>query len=94
MGLLVFFIWPFVAVWITAGWTRVLYGAAIGLILLMYAGSARAQRSPWWHGIFFPAAAALLVYVIWNATLYALVNRGIEWRGTHYPLDELRANRV
>jgi hypothetical protein len=31
---------------------------------------------------------------VWNATLYALIHRGIEWRGTHYPLAELKANRV
>jgi hypothetical protein len=47
-----------------------------------------------WHGVLFPLASAMFIYVVWNATLYALVNRGIEWRGTHYPLDELRANRV
>ena len=89
-----FFMWPFAAVWITEGWTRALYAIALGLILLMYAGSARAQRAPWWHGVMFPLASALFIYVIWNATIYALVNDGIEWRGTHYRLDELRANKV
>lgn len=90
----VFIIWPFLAVWMTDGWTRALYAAAIGIMLLMYAGSAAAQGTPVWHGILFPVASAMFIYVIWNATVYALVNRGIEWRGTHYPLDELKANRV
>ena len=94
LGQLVFFIWPFAAVWMTDGWTRVLYGVAIGILLLMYAGAAAAQGSPVWHGVLFPLASALFIVVIWNATLYALVNRGIEWRGTHYPLDELKANKV
>jgi cellulose synthase/poly-beta-1,6-N-acetylglucosamine synthase-like glycosyltransferase len=91
---LLFFIWPFAAVWVTDGWTRVLYAAAVALMLLMYAGSAAAQGSPAWYGILFPAASAMFIYIVWNATLYALVNRGIEWRGTHYPLDELKANKV
>lgn len=91
---LLFFIWPFIAVWVTDGWTRVLYAAAIAIVLLMYAGSAAAQGAPVWHAILFPVASVLFVFVVWNATLYALWNRGIEWRGTHYPLDELRANRV
>ncbi|MBW3571356.1 MAG: glycosyltransferase [Gemmatimonadetes bacterium] len=91
---LLFFMWPLVAVWMTDGWTRVLYAVAVGMLLLMYAGSAAAQGSPVWHAVLFPLASAMLVVIIWNATLYALVNRGIEWRGTHYPLDELRANRV
>jgi cellulose synthase/poly-beta-1,6-N-acetylglucosamine synthase-like glycosyltransferase len=91
---LLFIIWPFAAVWVTDGWTRVLYAVAIGILLLMYAGSAAAQGSPMWHSVLFPVASAMFIYVLWNATLYALVNRGIEWRGTHYPLDELKANRV
>jgi cellulose synthase/poly-beta-1,6-N-acetylglucosamine synthase-like glycosyltransferase len=94
LGQLVLFMWPFAAVWMTDGWTRVLYALSVGLIVLMYAGSAQAQRSPWWHGVLFPLASALFIVVMWNATIYALVNRGIEWRGTHYPLDELRANKV
>ena len=91
---LVVFMWPFAAVWVTDGWTRVLYAVAVGFILLLYAGGARAQRTPMWYGILFPVASALFIFVVWNATLYALLNRGIEWRGTHYSLDELRANRV
>jgi glycosyltransferase involved in cell wall biosynthesis len=91
---LLFFIWPFAAVWVTDGWTQVLYGVAVGILLLMYAGSAAAQGSPVWHGVLWPFASAMFIFVVWNATLYALVNRGIEWRGTHYPLDELKANRV
>ncbi|HEY0018910.1 MAG TPA: glycosyltransferase family 2 protein [Longimicrobium sp.] len=91
---LVFFMWPFAAVWMTDGWTRALYAVSIIILLLMYAGAAAAQGSPVWHGILFPLASTMFIVVVWNATLYALVNRGIEWRGTHYPLDELKANKV
>lgn len=94
VSMLVFFIGPFVAVWVTEGWTRVLYAIAVGLMLMMYAGAAREQRAPVWHALLFPVACVLFLVVLWNATIYALWNRGIEWRGTHYPLDELRANKV
>jgi cellulose synthase/poly-beta-1,6-N-acetylglucosamine synthase-like glycosyltransferase len=87
-------IWPWAAVWITEGWTRALYAFSVGMMLLIYAGAARSQQTPWWLGVLFPAACALFLLVVWNAMLYALLNRGIEWRDTHYPLDELRANRV
>jgi glycosyltransferase involved in cell wall biosynthesis len=91
---LLFFVWPFVAVFVTHGWTWAAYAAAVALMLFLFAGAAREQRAPVWLGVAIPLASLLFITVVWNATLYALVHRGIEWRGTHYPLDELRANRV
>jgi uncharacterized membrane protein YqaE (UPF0057 family) len=88
------FILPFVAVFVTHGWTRGMYAASVLLLLSLFAGAAREQRVPVWYGVAFPLAGLLVLIAVWNATLYALVHRGIEWRGTHYPLDELRANRV
>ena len=90
----VFFIWPFLAVVFTEGPTRWLNLVCVGFVVFLFAGMAREQKVPWWYGFAYPLAAALFIVVIWNATLYALIHRGIEWRGTHYPLDELKANRV
>ena len=92
--LLAIFIAPFIAVFFTVGWTQLLYAAAVALILFQFAGMAWQQKVPVWYGVLFPVASAMIIVVMWNATLYALRHRGIEWRGTHYPLDELRANRV
>lgn len=91
---LVCFIFPFVALFITTGPTRLLFALAVALMLGIYGGAAREQRAAVWGGIAIPLLSLLFIAVVWNATIYALVHRGIEWRGTHYPLDELRANRV
>lgn len=91
---ILFFVWPWIAVFVTHGWTRAAYGAVVALTLLLFAGAAREQRAPVWLGVAVPLASLLFVTVVWNATLYALIHRGIEWRGTHYALDELRANKV
>jgi cellulose synthase/poly-beta-1,6-N-acetylglucosamine synthase-like glycosyltransferase len=91
---LLFFVWPFIAVFATHGWTRASYGVAVALVLFLFAGAAREQRAPMWLGVAVPLASLLFITVVWNATLYALIHRGIEWRGTHYSLDELRANKV
>jgi glycosyltransferase involved in cell wall biosynthesis len=93
-GQLLLFVFPFAAVLLTGGSTRVLYAASVALLLAVFAGAARAQRTPLWHAVLFPLASLLFVAALWNSTLYTLRHRGIEWRGTRYPLDELRANRV
>ncbi|HEY0037407.1 MAG TPA: glycosyltransferase family 2 protein [Longimicrobium sp.] len=89
-----FLIWPYLAVWVTDGPTRLLNAVAVAALLALFAGAAREQRVRWWYGVAYPLAVVLFLAAIWNATLYALIHRGIEWRGTHYPLDELKANRV
>ncbi|HKP74178.1 MAG TPA: glycosyltransferase family 2 protein [Longimicrobiaceae bacterium] len=88
------FIWPFAAVFVTHGPTRWLNLGIVAIILALFAGGARPQRVRWWYGIATPLAIAIFLVAVWNATLYALIHRGIEWRGTHYPLAELKANRV
>lgn len=92
--ILTFCVWPFVAVFVTDGWTQILYGVAVALLLLIYVGAALGQGVPAWNALLFPVACLLVLFVMWNATVYALRNNGIEWRDTHYSLDELRANKV
>jgi hypothetical protein len=31
---------------------------------------------------------------MWKSMLMTIFNNGINWRGTHYPLAELKANKV
>jgi glycosyltransferase involved in cell wall biosynthesis len=91
---LLLFVFPWVAVWLTGGTTRALFGAAVGMELLMYAGAARESRVSPLYGLGFPLASLLFVYILWKAALLTLVRGGIDWRGTRYSLEELRANRV
>lgn len=91
---LALFVWPFLAVFVLGGTAGLLNTAAVVLVLLMYAGAAYHQRLPVWRGVAVPLASVLFLVVLWNSMRYTLSHRGIEWRGTHYPLEELRANRV
>jgi glycosyltransferase involved in cell wall biosynthesis len=87
-------VWPFLAPFLTSGPARWIYLATAFLLLATYAGAARHQGLPAWRGIAFPIAALMFVGVLWNSMLYVMRHRGIEWRGTHYPIEDLKANRI
>ena len=94
LALLVLCVWPFAALLLTSGTTRLLNAGTVAVILALYAGSTRASGSNPLLGIGFPFGTLLFIYIVVRAAWLALRNDGIDWRGTHYPLSELRANRI
>jgi cellulose synthase/poly-beta-1,6-N-acetylglucosamine synthase-like glycosyltransferase len=91
---LALFVWPFLALFLTAGAARWLnLGSVLTLLTLCWfnAPLAGVRR---WHGIGFPIATLLFLYILWRAMLTTIRNDGIDWRGTHYALSELKANKV
>jgi glycosyltransferase involved in cell wall biosynthesis len=87
-------IWPFLAVLITGGTTRWLYLGVVGLIMLAVADSARFHGSRSWYAVGYPLTSALFVYILMRTMLLNLLQGGIYWRGTFYPLKELKGNRI
>jgi glycosyltransferase involved in cell wall biosynthesis len=87
-------VWPFVALFFTAGslWTLNLVTALV--LMTMYAAAATRLGNRPWLAAFYPAAALLFVWIITAATVRTLTRGGIEWRGTFYPLAALRRNVV
>jgi hypothetical protein len=87
-------VWPFVAVWITAGAARLLYLVAALALMAGYALTAREQRMPLWLTLLYPVAGIIQIGMVALAVTRTVAAGGIEWRGTFYPLEQLRANRV
>ena len=87
-------VWPFAAVFTTVGAERSLYVIAVLAQLAAYMRQGIAQRAKPWLAVLYPVAALITVAIVTGAVLRTLRRRGIEWRGTFYPLEELRANRV
>jgi glycosyltransferase involved in cell wall biosynthesis len=59
-------------------------------IVLCYQASRRVIRVPVWCAIFFAPAVLLVGWAFLRSMLLALFRRGVVWRGTLYPLEELR----
>ncbi|HEY8176175.1 MAG TPA: glycosyltransferase family 2 protein [Gemmatimonadaceae bacterium] len=87
-------VWPFVAIWMTSGAERAIYATAALAQMAGYGGPALTQRTRPWLAVLYPVAGLIFVSILGAAVLRTVRRRGIEWRGTFYPLDELRANRV
>lgn len=91
---LLVFVWPVVALWVTGGATRWLNAAVVLTLAGWYVDNARFHGEKRWHCVAMPVTALLFLWIIWRATWKTLRNDGIDWRGTHYSLAELKANKA
>jgi cellulose synthase/poly-beta-1,6-N-acetylglucosamine synthase-like glycosyltransferase len=87
-------IWPFLALFVTHGAVRAIYGAVVCLIVISFVDSARFHHAKGWHVVGYPLTTAMFVFILLRTMLLNLVQGGIYWRGTFYSLKELKANRV
>jgi hypothetical protein len=94
ISMLLLNVWPFAAIFVLKGVSWILYLLAVLVMLLFISDSNRFYGLPRSYALAHPFSAALLVYILWKSMVLALWTRGITWRGTHYPLELLKANRV
>jgi len=87
-------VWPYLALFFTTGPTRLIYACVVLLLTLLFADCASFHGSRRWYAIGFPLATLLFVWIIIRTTILNLFQGGISWRGTFYPLAELKKNRV
>jgi len=74
----------------SGGWNAVAgILAYIGLVLV-YQSSRRATRVNAWYALTFAPAVLLLAWAMLRSMVLALARGGVVWRGTRYPLAELR----
>jgi cellulose synthase/poly-beta-1,6-N-acetylglucosamine synthase-like glycosyltransferase len=87
-------VFPYIALFITEGPTRMIYGAVVALVTLLLADCARFHGARPWQAIGFAPSALLFCWIVLRTTFLNLVQGGISWRGTFYPLEELKRNVV
>ncbi|MGI9050087.1 MAG: glycosyltransferase [Rubrobacteraceae bacterium] len=87
---------PFPAALLTGGAAQKLSGLNVLLIFAVYACQGRysGSRLPLWYAALHPVGAGLLTYAVVRSAVVVLAGGGLEWRGTRYPLELLKSNRV
>ncbi|HEV2471819.1 MAG TPA: glycosyltransferase family 2 protein [Chthonomonadales bacterium] len=70
--------------------------AAASLLLMMWGAGVmrRVSGGSFWYGLAFPLGSIVFVYIILRSVWRAYRLNGVHWRGTHYPLEQLRRGVV
>jgi len=93
-GLLFLNLGPFLGVWLTHGWERVPYAVALGSMFLIYLGMSFKSSIPPYYFFLHPISTLMFGYTVLRSMWLTLRNGGVTWRGTTYPLEELRKGIV
>ena len=94
IGLLFLNLGPFVGIWLAHGWQRLPFAVALVSMFLLYLGMSIRSRIPPYYFVLHPIATLMFVYTLLRSTVITLWNGGVVWRGTKYPLEELRKGLV
>jgi hypothetical protein len=87
-------IFPWLVLPFVHGWVRIFAAVAIVVPMMAQAGAAREFRVPMLYALTQPVAAVIFFWMLLRSTIVTLRNGGIRWRGTFYPLEELRRGIV
>lgn len=85
---------PQIAVWFVVGPARLVLGLIILLRLLAFADGAGKNGYPVRYAPWTLISPVLTIYTTWRAVINTLLNNGITWRGTFYPLAELKRHKL
>src|ERR1700676_4697305 len=81
---------PFLGVFLAHGWARLPYSVALASMFSIYIGMSWRSAVPAYYFLLHPVSTTLFIYPLLRSMILTLWNDGIEWRGTKYPLEDLR----
>lgn len=90
----VLFLGPIAGAGLTHGLSAALNLTSLAIMLGLGLDQTRFTGGRWSHGLFLPIGMTIFTYALLRSMIVTHWQQGIVWRGTHYPLERLRANRV
>jgi hypothetical protein len=94
LGLVLAFLFPVAALPFTHGLARWFDLIAIVLPIVAMGGVCREFGISPLYTLTYPAGALIFIWMLARSTIVTLWKGGIEWRGTFYPLEELKRGAV
>ncbi len=85
---------PFFGALLAHGWARLPYAIALASMFSIYAGMSKQSDVPPYYFVLHPVSTILFVYTMLRSMIVTLGRGGVEWRGTFYPLEELKRGLV
>jgi len=93
-GLLLMFVFPVAALPLAHGWGLAFAVMAVGLALGVAGGVAIEIGESPLYALTYPVGALIFAWMLARSTIVTLWRGGIVWRGTFYPLEELKRGVV
>ena len=85
---------PFIAIFAAHGWIRIFAAIAVAIAIGFHVGVNIVMRVPPLYALTHPLGALLFCYMLLRSTAVTLWHGGVTWRGTFYPLSELKRGVV
>jgi hypothetical protein len=94
ISLLLMCVFPALALPFAHGWARVLAAISVGVPLILEGGIAIEFETSPLYALTYPLGALIFAWMLARSAIVTLWRGGIVWRGTFYPLEELRRGVV
>lgn len=94
IGLIVMNVLPFAGLLLGHGWIQIFAAISVLIGVCFHLGVDMVMGVSPLYCLTLPLGATIFAYMILRSTIVTLRQGGIVWRGTFYPLDELRRGLV
>jgi hypothetical protein len=94
VGLFLLSVLPFIALLFLRGWALAFAALAAALAVAIQASVSIKFEVPAAYALTHPIGAMILIWMLVRSTFVTLRQGGIVWRGTFYPLDQLKKGLV
>jgi glycosyl transferase family 2 len=94
LGVLLMFVFPVAAVAFAGRWGIAFALIAIGVPLIVEAAVAAEVKVSPAYALTYPVGALIMCWMLARSTIVTLWQGGVTWRGTFYPIEELKRGVV